>query len=110
MWKNNAAAPGAKRKEQGAGLRLRSQGLLFLLLPSANVISARLGPAARARRRGRGGRGGSLTFHGILLGSHDVDEGALQGVHVQAVVHSGAVLQNTRGGDRKQRCEHPFPF
>lgn len=48
---------------------------------------------------GGGGAGGaSLTFHGILLGSHDVDEGALQGVHVQAVIHSGAVLQNTEGG------------
>lgn len=50
------------------------------------------------------GWGGSLTFHGILLGSHDVDEGALQGVHVQAVVHSGAVLQNTQwvgGGGEK---------
>lgn len=81
----------------GAGLRPRSQSLLLLLLlPSANVISARLGPAARARRRARSGAA-SLTFHGILLGSHDVDEGALQGVHVQAVVHSGAVLQNTRG-------------
>lgn len=47
----------------------------------------------------------SLTFHGILLGSHDVDQGALQGVHVQAVVHSGAVLQNTKRAERKQGCQ-----
>ncbi len=39
---------------------------------------------------------GELTFHWILLSSHDVDKRALQRVHVQTVVHSGAVLKNTR--------------
>lgn len=79
MWKNNAAALGSEEEEAGGG------AVASLSAPPPPALDERdLGPA-------------SLTFHGILLGSHDVDEGALQGVHVQAVVHSGAVLKTQRG-------------
>jgi hypothetical protein len=33
-----------------------------------------------------------LTFQGILLGPHDVNERVLQGVHVEAIKGSGALL------------------
>lgn len=65
-----------------------------------------------AHRKGRG----SLTFHRILLGAHDVNQRALQGVHVETVVHSGAVLEKTgrcevltrlgRGAQRRQNIQH----
>lgn len=115
MEKQRGSSGSEEEGAEGAGLRPRSQGLILLLLLLSRLGERDLGPASTRRPCTESGGvglrgGGSLTFHGILLGSHDVDEGALQGVHVQAVVHSGAVLQNTQrgGGVGKQRCKHSF--
>lgn len=61
---------------------------------SVNMITSLWPPLPSPHRRLKGK--GSLTFHRILLSSHDVNQRALQGVHVQTVVHSGAVLENTQ--------------
>lgn len=88
MWKNNAAALGSEEEEAGG---------------RGSAGSSSRPPLERDLQA-------SLTFHGILLGSHDVDEGALQGVHVQAVVHSGALLKTHTGQKENTGVSPPFPL
>lgn len=82
VWKNNTA-PGA----------------MGLFLPGNESHRTNMTPPPPQPNEQRQKGKGNLTFHRILLSSHDVNQGALQGVHVQAIVHSGAVLKNTRKGN-----------
>lgn len=90
MWKNNTA-PGAAGPVTSLHRTTRASSANMIALPLPATPPPP--PPGWTQKRGKG----RLTFHRILLGAHDVDQGALQGVHVETVVHSGAVLEKHTG-------------
>lgn len=97
MWKNNTAL-GAAGPVTSLHRATRASSANMIAPPTHDTTS----PPGWTQKRGKG----RLTFHRILLGAHDVDQRALQGVHVEAVVHSGAVLEKHTGVSGAGRAEN----